>query len=130
VQAREGSARRGGVGRAPGEATEASFLVAVNLDVAFAGSASVRAGGVGEEYVLGVQGLVPTGALAVAYPSDSALDPFSTTPQPPFTVPWGATGAGKVRIFYFRQKRQGQPLAYREYPRPRIVTTSYNVVSS
>src|SRR5262249_27017431 len=91
VQAEQGGARGGGEGLLAGGAAEASFLVGVDLDVALVLDASIRAMWVGAEYALGVHGWLPSGAMAVAYPSESSLDPPLANPTAPFTVAWGAT---------------------------------------
>src|SRR5262249_22382885 len=96
VQAVEGRALGRGEGLAAGGTAEAPVLVGVDLDVAVAADASVRAIGVGAEYALGVHGLIPTGAMAVAARQNLPWTPFRP-PHPisrfPGVLPRGHRGA-------------------------------------
>src|SRR5262249_57391271 len=95
VQAVEGRALGRGEGLAAGGTAEAPVLVGVDLDVAVAADASVRAIRVVAEYALGVHGLIPTGAMAVAARQNLPWTPFRP-PHPISRFP-GVLPAGAAR---------------------------------
>src|SRR5215468_803442 len=82
VQAVEGSPLGGGEGRAAGRADEAELLAGVNFDVTLVGQSPGRAVGVEAGYTVGVHGRFLRGAMTVASPLESVLDPFLATRTP------------------------------------------------
>jgi hypothetical protein len=82
VQAVEGRTLGGSEGRAAGRADEAALCAGVNFDVTLVGQPPGRAVGVEAGYTVGVQGRFLRGAMTVASPLGSVLDPFLATRTP------------------------------------------------